>query len=69
MRELAIDEFRRFFERNVVNYPDSRTTPLLITGSIAVNFAPLVSLAARQCGLPIPEIISDPAPRLAEYHR
>lgn len=69
MRELAIDEFRRFFERNVVNYPDSRTTPLLITGSIAVNFAPLVSLAARQCGLPRPEIIADPAPRLAEYHR
>ena len=69
MCEMATDEFRRFFERNVANYPEARSTPLFITGSIAVNFAGAVSLAAKQCGLRKPEIIADPAPRLADYHR
>ena len=56
---LIVDEFRQFFERNILNYhrPD---WPINLVGSIAYHFRDELQKAAQALGLRIGKIVQSP---------
>lgn len=63
IRELVIDEFRLFFERNIKLY-DVDIKEINFVGSIAYYFSSELGVAARQEGYEIGTIIKNPIDRL-----
>lgn len=65
---LIVDEFKRFFNRNVRAY---RRADLAVhfTGSIAYFFAEELAEAARECGFKMGNILRSPMDGLDTYHR
>ncbi len=64
IRELLVDEFTRFFKRNVLAY--DTTLPVHLVGSIAYHFSDEVKEAACALGLVIGNIIRTPIEGLAK---
>ena len=64
---MVMDEFDRFFRRNVVKY-DHELNLLGLVGSVAHHFAPEISAVAARHGYRIATIIADPMPGLVKYH-
>lgn len=65
---LLVDEFRRFFVRNVAAY-GRRDLPVGFVGSVAHYFREELSAAAAAEGFVIGEILQDPMPRLVNFFK
>ena len=68
VRDLVLESFRRFFERDITRYSHYRDYPLGLVGSIAFAYGELVREAAASFGLSVHAIERDPLPGLARYH-
>ncbi len=68
IRELIIDEFQRFFNRNIRGY-SRNDLPVHFTGSIAHFFSEELSEAARMSGFKIGNIERSPMDGLERYNR
>lgn len=68
VRQLALNSFKAFFERNISNYPDYTTTPINFVGSIAHYFRDLVTEAAEATDCRIGTIVKAPLQLLIDYH-
>lgn len=65
---MVIEEFKRFFKRNVAMYEGNRRLPIGFAGSIASNFEKPLREAAASQGFEIASIIQSPAEGLIKYH-
>ncbi len=67
VRELLLDEFCRFFRRNVALYarPD---LPVSFVGGVATHFRAEIEEAASRLGFTTGLFLERPLPRLAAYH-
>jgi glucosamine kinase len=65
---MVVDEFVRFFRRNVMQYEESKVLPVHFTGSVAWYFSAELQEAAKRCGLKTGKIIQDPIEGLITYH-
>lgn len=68
LRDLAMDEFKRFFRMNIIPY-SSYNLKIGIVGSIAYNFKELIDKAAKHYNLEIIKIEKSPISGLIEHHR
>lgn len=59
IRALLIEEFTRFFKRNVCQY-DRPDLPVNFVGSVAYYFREELNVAATQCGLELGKILQRP---------
>ena len=68
VNELVVDNFRRFFRRNLVQY--GRTDlPVGFVGSIASYYEPQLRQAAEAEGFVVGKIVKSPMEGLIDYHR
>ena len=65
---LLVDEFCRFFRRNV-DYYDRKDLSVNLVGSIAFHFRAEVEEAARLCGYIVGRTLKAPMDGLVEFHR
>jgi N-acetylglucosamine kinase-like BadF-type ATPase len=69
MHALALDAFRQFFRRNVMQY-DYRKHPVGFVGSVAYYYREVIEEAAREVeGITIGRIIKSPMEGLIMYHQ
>jgi N-acetylglucosamine kinase-like BadF-type ATPase len=68
VRELIYENFRSFFERNILQYADFNKHPICFTGSIAFHFGALLHAAAQSFSLSIRDIQQNPMEGLVRYH-
>ena len=65
---LVRNEFRLFFERNILSaYPSG--LPVSFVGSIAVVFERQLRLTAESLGVEIGRIVRHPLPLMIEFHK
>ncbi len=68
IKNMVMDEFRKFFRLNIAPYDNSKSLPVAFTGSIAFHFAPLLREAAEAEGFKVGKISDAPMEGLVEYH-
>ena len=68
LRELVINNFRTFFQHNLVQY-QRRDLPVHAVGSIAFHFQEELKEAAEQEGFTLGAILSAPMEGLVKYHQ
>lgn len=66
---IVINSFKRFFTRNIAQYPKSNRLPVNFTGSIAWYFAPFLKEAAKKTGFVTGKITQAPMDDLLVYHK
>lgn len=67
VRNMVINEFSRFLQRNVIPYNRS-DLPVNFVGGIAKTFTEEVMTACEICGLKLGNVIAKPAKSMLEYH-
>lgn len=67
-RELALDAFRKFFDRIVTHYPDYQTYRFNAVGSVAYHFRDLLEIVVKEYGMEMGEIAKAPLEGLIKYH-
>ncbi len=65
---LVDDAFMKFFERYIIQYPDYRTYPLRILGSVGYFYRPQIEKRAAMYEINIDKIIQAPIDGLVAYH-
>ncbi|MBO5676308.1 MAG: ATPase [Bacteroidaceae bacterium] len=67
VREMVVNEFTRFLQRNIIPYgrPD---LPVNFTGGVANAFADEIHAACTACGLKLGKITARPAEDIRKYH-
>lgn len=67
VKEMVVNEFTRFLQRNVIPYgrPD---LPVNFVGGVANNFTDEIKTACTLCGLNLGKIIARPAEEMRKYH-
>lgn len=67
VREMVVNEFTRFLQRNIIPYgrPD---LPVNFTGGVAYAFADEIHAACTACGLKLGKITARPAEDIRKYH-
>ncbi len=68
LKNIAIQEFIRFFERNVRQYDQAGHLPVHFCGSIAFYFRELLTAVTGALGMETGKIIREPIGELAAYH-
>lgn len=68
IRTLVLDQFVKFFERNVSNYSYTGLREVNFTGSIAYHFRDILSEAAEITGYVTGLIVASPMQGLVEFH-
>ena len=68
MKMLAMDCFRDFFQRNVLQYEEAKRMPVHFTGSIAFYFSEIVKEVAEEFSLKQGKITQYPMSGLIDYH-
>lgn len=68
IRNLVIEEFDKFFEKNIKPY-SNKTILVGFVGSIAFNFSDLLIESGAKFGVTISKIISDPISALELYYK
>ena len=68
LRDLVVNEFRQFFLRNVMQYPQSGNCDIHFSGSIAYYFPDLLKEAALSLELQVGKIEKEPIGGLIEFH-
>ena len=67
VKDMVVNEFTRFLQRNVIPYgrPD---LPVNFVGGVANNFTDEIKTACTLCGLNLGKIIARPAEEMRKYH-
>lgn len=67
VREMVVNEFTRFLQRNIIPYgrPD---LPVNFTGGVANAFVDEIHAACTACGLKLGKITARPAEDIRKYH-
>lgn len=65
---IVIEQFCRFFVRNISNYANYKDYPVNFVGSIAHYYRPQLEKAAEMTGCKLGKIIAAPLDGLIEYH-
>ena len=68
LRQMVVDNFRSFFQRNLVQY-QRRDLPVHAVGSIAFNYQEELKEAAEKEGFTIGHLLATPMEGLVEYHQ
>lgn len=68
IRNMVVEEFRKFFQRNLRHYSCERNLPVAFTGSIAHHFESLLREAGHLEGYAISEICDTPMKGLMAFH-
>jgi len=68
LRQMVVDNFRSFFQRNLVQYQRS-DLPVHAVGSIAFNYQEELKEAAEKEGFTIGHLLATPMEGLIEYHQ
>lgn len=68
LRQMVVDNFRSFFQRNLVQY-QRRDLPVHAVGSIAFNYQEELKEAAEKEGFTIGHLLATPMEGLIEYHQ
>lgn len=68
LRQMVVDNFRSFFQRNLVQY-QRRDLPVHAVGSIAFNYQEELKEAAEEEGFTIGHLLATPMEGLIEYHQ
>lgn len=68
VRRLVLDEFDRFFKRNI-DYYGRKDLPLHFTGSVAYHFKDEMEETARRNGYAVGRVRQSPLPGLLDFHR
>lgn len=68
IQALLVDEFSRFFHRNVDHY-QKKDLKVNLVGSIAYHFSAEVEEAARLCGYTVGHTLKAPMDGLVEFHK
>lgn len=66
VRELVVDEFSRFLDRNVARYRSG--LPLHFVGGVAAGFEPELREAAVRGGFRVESVVASPMDGLVRYH-
>jgi len=69
MRQLVLNSFSDFIERNLASYPDAHVTPIGFVGSVAYYFSDLLRDALELHGMQAGNIIRSPLDGLIGYHQ
>lgn len=67
VREMVINEFVRFIQRNILPY-ERTDLPVNFIGGIASTFTAEVTAACELCSIRVGKVIANPAPSLLKYH-
>lgn len=67
-QEFVQQNFKEFFERNVLKLPDYRRYPIGFAGSVAWYFSQTLIAVASHYGFEHPVILKDPIEGLEKYH-
>lgn len=67
VREMVIDEFVRFIQRNILPY-ERTDLPVNFIGGIASTFTAEVTAACELCSISFGKVIANPAQSLLKYH-
>lgn len=65
---LLVDEFVRFFQRNVSSYPGYRSMAVHFVGSVAMAFADELREAALRLDITVGSIVQNPIYGMIDYH-
>ncbi|MDR1346376.1 MAG: hypothetical protein LBK03_06710 [Bacteroidales bacterium] len=65
---LCMDTFGRFFQNDILHYPDFQNYTLSFVGSVAYHFRRPIEDVAAQYGLAIGKILSSPIEELTRFH-
>lgn len=68
IRELVLNSFRQFLQRNVMQY-DYQQFPVHFIGSVAFYYKELLAEATKEMGIQLGAIIQSPMEGLVKYHR
>lgn len=68
VRNILIEEFTNFFQRNVDLYDDSRSYPLGFVGSVALHFSEELQLVAHSLGYVVTDVIASPLQHLIDRY-
>ncbi|MCL2117766.1 MAG: hypothetical protein FWH27_04970 [Planctomycetaceae bacterium] len=68
IRKIIVGSFEKFFDRNVLKYPQCREVPVHLTGGIAFHFAGFLRPVAESRQLIVGKIIPSPIDDIAKYH-
>lgn len=68
IHHLIVAEFRRFFLRKILDYPNARIYRIHFTGSIAFHFKDKLFLIAQELGFKIGKVEKAPMDGLIHYH-
>lgn len=66
IEQLAKEEFRRFFKKNILPYQSH--LPLGLIGSIAVHFKDLIMKVAKEYDITDIKVLGQPMPELEKYY-
>lgn len=65
---LVKKSFTDFFDRYICRYPEYKTYPLHLTGSVAFYFRDVLKAVASEKGVTLGSVIESPASGLLNYH-
>ncbi|MCG3165296.1 MAG: hypothetical protein POELPBGB_01058 [Bacteroidia bacterium] len=68
MYNLVKKSFTDFFDRYICRYPEHKTYPLHLTGSIAFYYSAVLKQVASEKGVTVGRIMDSPAEGLLNYH-
>lgn len=66
---LVYEGFQRFFERNVMKYPNYQQQPVHFTGAIAFYYSNVLRQVANDLGISVQNVTESPIAGLTLYHR
>lgn len=68
VQEIILDNFRAYFDKQVLRFPEAKEYPLGIVGSIAFYFQEELCAVAEEKGVLIGKILEKPIAGLTLYH-
>jgi len=68
IQNIVKQSFVDFFDRYICRYPEHKTLPLHLTGSIAFHFSDILKTVAAEKNVTVGRILVSPAAGLMEYH-
>lgn len=66
--EMIVENFRLFFDRNILKYSRAKEWPLHLTGSVAFYYSNLLRRVAEEKGIRLGRVTETPIAGLVNYH-
>lgn len=69
IKQMVMDRFKAFLERNIAQYEDCRSYPVNFVGGVAWSFRESLEEAVREAGMIMGTIMRGPIDALVQYHK